>query len=87
MKNVNERGTKRGIFLTVWWPTEEDGIMRDQPKTDPALLERLSRAAKHEMTAEEIRRQRLSFVYGNLPQDSTLTRNQVAAALARMEGE
>ncbi len=61
--------------------------MTNQPKTDPALLERLTRAAKHEMTAEEIRRQRVSFVYGNLPQDSTLTRHQVAAALARLEGE
>lgn len=61
--------------------------MPEQPKTDPALLERLARAAKHEMSAEEIRRQRVSFVYGNLPQGNTMTRSQVAEAIRRHEGE
>ncbi len=60
--------------------------MPEQPKTDPALLERLARAAKHEMTPEEIHRQRVSFVYGNLPQNNSMTKNQVAAAIARLEG-
>jgi len=58
-----------------------------QQKTDPALLERLQRAARHEMTADEIRRQRVSFVYGNLPPDNPMTRLQVASAIARHEGE
>ena len=61
--------------------------MPEQPKTDPALLERLARAAKHEMTADEVRRQRVSFVYGNLPHDNPMTRLQVASAIARPEGE
>ena len=61
--------------------------MIEQPNTDPALLERLERAARHEMTAEEIRRQRVSFVYGNLPHKNPMTRCQVASAIARHEGE
>jgi len=61
--------------------------MPEQPKTDPALIERLERAAKHEMSAGEIRRQRVSFVYGNLPHDNPMTRNQVAEAIARTEGD
>ena len=61
--------------------------MPEQPKTDPVLLERMARAAKHEMTPAEIRRQRVSFVYGNLPRDNPMTRNQVAEAIARLEGE
>ena len=61
--------------------------MPDQPKTDPRLLARLERAAKHEMTADEIRRQRVSFVYGNLPHSNTMTKQQVAAVIARHAGE
>lgn len=63
------------------WP------MPNEPKTEGRLLERLKRAAERGVTADELRRQRVSFVYGNLPEGSTLTRDQVASALARMEGE
>lgn len=55
-------------------------------KTDGALLERLQKAARHEMTVDELRRQRVSFVYGNLPEGSPMTRNEVAVALARHDG-
>lgn len=61
--------------------------MPNEPKTDGKLLERLQRAAQHEMTVDELRRQRVSFVYGNLPENSPMTKNQVEAALARLEGE
>ena len=61
--------------------------MMNEPRTDRALLDRLKSAAKQEMTHDEIKRQRLSFVYGNLPNDSAMTRHQVAVALARLEGE
>ncbi len=61
--------------------------MPNEPKTDFALLERLQEAAKHEMTRDELERQRISFVYGNLPQESEMTRHQVGVALARFEGE
>lgn len=56
-------------------------------KTDQHFLDRLNRAAKHRMTADEIRRQRASFVYGNLPASNTMTKAEVAAALARFDGE
>ena len=61
--------------------------MPNEPKTDPELLERLKNAVRHEMSPDEVRRQRLSFVYGNLPQDTTMTKHQVEAALARLDGE
>ncbi len=64
-----------------------DRCMPEQPKTDPKLLARLALAAKHEMTADEIRRQRVSFVFGNLPQSNTMTRGEVASAIARIDGE
>lgn len=35
-----------------------------QPRTSPALLARLAQAAKHVMTPEERRQQRLSFIAG-----------------------
>lgn len=61
--------------------------MQTQLKTDQALLERLKAAASHKMSREEVMRQRLSFVYGNMPIDSEMTRPQVREALARLEGE
>ncbi|MEN5113437.1 hypothetical protein ABE453_05400 [Brevundimonas diminuta] len=61
--------------------------MQTQLKTDQALLERLKVAASQKMSREEVMRQRLSFVYGNLPTDSAMTRPQVSEALARLEGE
>lgn len=64
-----------------------DTAMPNEPKTDAALLERLQEAAKYVMTAEEIRRQRVSFVYGNMSQDAHMTRHQVQEVLARLEGE
>ncbi|WP_428062058.1 hypothetical protein [Brevundimonas sp.] len=61
--------------------------MQAQLKTDQALLDRLKVAASHKMTREEVSRQRLSFVYGNMPIDSVMTRQQVSDALERLEGE
>jgi len=61
--------------------------MTNLPITDSRLIERLRLAAQHKMTADEVRRQRVSFVYGNLPENSTLTRDQVASALDRLDGD
>ena len=55
-------------------------------KTDKALLERLEESAKKPMTREELKRQRVSFVYGNLPNDSEITRDRVAKKLESNEG-
>ena len=52
-------------------------------KTDPKLLERLSAAAHKQATAEQLRRQRVSFIYGNLPSESSITRDQVESSLDR----
>lgn len=60
--------------------------MPNEPKTELALLERLAAAAKRGVSSEEVRRQRVSFVYGNLPEKSPMTRHQVAEALERLEG-
>jgi len=57
-----------------------------EPRSDAELLERLRQAARKEMTPDEIRRQRLSFVYGNLPNGNTMTRNEVEVTLDRLEG-
>jgi len=53
-------------------------------KTDSALLRRLH--AAREVTREQLRRQRISFIYGALPGDSTITRKQIESALDRSEG-
>ena len=55
-------------------------------KTDQKLLDRLSASARGGVTKEELHKQRVSYVYGNLPKESTATRKQVEEALARIEG-
>ena len=55
-------------------------------KTDAALLAKLSEAAKHQMTKDELRLQKISFVLGNVSGDSTITRKQVEEILDRAEG-
>ena len=54
--------------------------------TDAELLERLRLAAQRPMTREEVREQKISWVLGNLPFDSTVTRKEVEAAIDRHEG-
>lgn len=55
-------------------------------KTDHKFLERLKSAAAKPVSIAEIRKQRVSFVYGNLPADSSMTRQQVRVTLERLEG-
>jgi hypothetical protein len=56
-------------------------------KTDPGLLERLAMAASRSITRSELHEQRISFIIGNLPKDSTITRDQIVSVLNRVEGE
>ncbi len=49
--------------------------------TDTGFLDRLYAAASRGVSAGERRDQRVSFVYGNMPEGSTLTKRQVADAL------
>jgi len=61
--------------------------MPNEPKTDQGLLERLKEAATRTVSSREIREQRVSFVYGNLPKGVTMTREEVRKSLERMDGE
>lgn len=56
-------------------------------KTNAGLIQRLEAAATAPKTKEELVSQRVSFVYGNLPADSTITRDRVAERIKQREGE
>lgn len=55
-------------------------------KTRASLLEALRQAAERPMTADEIARQRVSFVMGALGDKSNLTRARVQEILAQQDG-
>jgi len=55
--------------------------------TEPGLLERLAEAAKRTITRDEMHEQRISFIYGNLSEDSTITREQIERVLSNIEGD
>lgn len=57
--------------------------MEDQ-RTD-ALFEAL-RQAGQEMTEEDVRQQKISFIMGTVSFDSKITREEVAAHIDRMAG-
>ncbi|MBA3837895.1 MAG: hypothetical protein C0499_09600 [Zymomonas sp.] len=59
--------------------------MPTQIITDDSLLKRLTAAASRGATPDELRQQRLSFVYGNLPRNSSMTRHQVEAVLEHID--
>ncbi len=56
-------------------------------KTDESLLSELRSAATRIPTAEELEKQRVSFVMGSLGKNSTATRAQVEEILARQDGK
>jgi len=55
-------------------------------KTNDRLLNALTEAKNYKMTAEEIRRQRISFVMGSLSLTNTMTRADVEAVMDAQEG-
>jgi hypothetical protein len=55
-------------------------------KTKPDLLEALRRASTRAPTAEEIRKQRVSFIMGTLKDNSSVSRERVQEILDRQEG-
>lgn len=55
-------------------------------KTDPELIRLLEESASEPITKEELERQRVSFVYGNLPNNSDITRERVAEKIKSNEG-
>lgn len=55
-------------------------------ETSPALLEAIRKASVTELTADEVRRQRVSFVMGTLKDQSSITRDRVEEVLAKQDG-
>ena len=60
--------------------------MPEDLKTNAALLEALKRASVRGPTAEEIAKQRLSFVMGSLKTTNEITRAEVQQILNQQEG-
>lgn len=59
--------------------------MPNDIKTDSDLLRRLRTARG--LTRDQLLQQRISFIYGALPGDSTITRQQIENTLREVEGE
>lgn len=59
--------------------------MPTQIKTDATLLKQLAASAKKKASKEQQHKQRVSFIYGGLPTDSTITREQIESVLAKLE--
>jgi hypothetical protein len=55
-------------------------------KTDHSLLAALDQAKSQKMTAEEIKEQRVSFVYSSMDDGSGVTREHIRAVLEEHEG-
>jgi hypothetical protein len=56
-------------------------------QTDQALINRLKIAAARELTAEEVNKQRVSYILGTLKNESTVTRSRIKDVLAEHEGK
>jgi hypothetical protein len=56
-------------------------------KTKESLLEALRKSATRVPTAEELEKQRISFVMGSLGRKSTASRAQVQEMLDKQEGK
>jgi hypothetical protein len=56
-------------------------------KTSELLLAALEEASKRELTAEELNKQRVSFIMGSLKESSTVTRSRFEEVLAEQEGK
>ena len=54
---------------------------------EKGAIERLKRVAGRSMTRQELLEQRISWVYGNLPSRSRITREEVASLVRAREGE
>lgn len=56
-------------------------------QTNKSLLKKLHEAASQDLTVEELRKQRVSYVMGILKDTSSVTREQVQNVLAHQEGK
>lgn len=63
--------------------TAATSLMPDNIETDPKVLDFIRTRPTAPMTADQMKAQCVSFVYGNMPQSSTLSREDVEALLSR----
>lgn len=56
-------------------------------KTNESLLNKLNEAARRPTSADELYKQRVSFIMGSLKDSSTVTRAKVTEVLAEHEGK
>lgn len=84
--HMNRDGGGRFFFMIQYAPRDSEGQEVKDIRTDPDLIEALRRSAGQEMTEEEIRQQKISFIMGTSSFDSKITREEVAACLDRMAG-
>ena len=56
-------------------------------KEEEALIARLERSANRPLTKREVEAQRVSWVFGNLPTSSKLTRDDVVKLIKAHDGE
>lgn len=54
-------------------------------KSKPSLLEALQKASRRDLTADEVRQQRISFIMGSVRSDD-ITRAKVQDVLDKQEG-
>lgn len=55
------------------------------PSTSAELLRAIERASTRALTADELKEQRVSFVYGSMDHKNSMTRDQVKRAIQKME--
>lgn len=56
-------------------------------KTSATLLKKIQAATSKSISADEIFRQKISFIIGSLDENSTVTRAQIKEVLAKQDGE
>ena len=55
-------------------------------RTKPELLRALQQASRHRLSANELKKQRVSFIMGGLSEKSGVTRSRVKEVLEAQEG-
>lgn len=55
-------------------------------KTDSSLLKALKEASSKKPDAEELAEQRVSFIFGSLDEDNSMTHDQIKQILDEQEG-
>jgi hypothetical protein len=55
-------------------------------ETNKILIEALKSATSRKLTAKELLEQRVSFIYGSLKSNSSITKEEVRKAIKKQEG-